>query len=398
MTPMGSEVTRELERVEMSIVHEVVRQKYCCRKCQEHVKVAPGPERVIEKGILGNGFLSHVIAERFGNHMPYHRLERKYAAEGIEISRTVLCRSAIECAERLEPIWRAMLEEVRRSAVIHADDTPVVLQEGSDGERATGRLWIYRSLEDDLLYDFTESRSRDGPMRILEDFSGFLQADAWPGFDAMVTPRGRAIEVGCWAHARRYFVRARDSDALLADQALERIRKLYAIERAAKEAQLDAAAVRELRQQQALPILAELKAWMDLARTKVLDKSPSATAIDYACSNWGALTRYVEDGRLAIDNLPAERALRAVAVGRKNWIMIGNQRGGHAAAVLFSLVQTCKAHGIVPQTYLRDVLLRVRHEREPRRLLPLEWKVHFASQVEDELRRAERLIREAVAG
>jgi len=396
MAAMGSEVTRELERIEMSIVHEIVREKYCCRKCQEHVKVAPTPERVIAKGLLGTGFLAHVITERFGNHMPYHRLEKKYEAEGIEISRGVLCRSAIECAEKLLPVWEAMHKEVLQSAAIHTDDTPVVLQESSQGERATGRLWIYRSLEDDLLYDFTESRSRKGPVEVLGEYAGYLQADAFPGYDGFFAPRGRATEVGCFAHARRYFVKAQDSDPVLAQEALTRIRQLYAIERVAKEAGLGQEARRELRQSQAKPVLAELKAWMDLARTKVLDKSPLATAIDYACSNWAALNRYVEDGRLAIDNLAAERALRAVAVGRKNWMMIGNERGGEAAAILLSMVQTCKAHGIVPQTWLRDVLLRVEHEPDKRSLTPRHWKARFSAEVEGELARAERLLRQAV--
>ena len=397
MSPMGEEITRELERVELSIVHEIVRKKYCCRTCQEHVKVAPGPDRVIDKGLLGTGFLAHVITERFGQHMPYYRLEKKYAAEGLEVSRAVMCRSALQCAEILQPIWESMAESVRNKPVVHTDDTPVVLKEASHGESATGRLWIYRSLDDELVYDFTESRSRDGPLAMLGDYQGFIQADAFAGYDIFFAPRGRAIEVGCWAHARRYFVRARDSDPTLADQAIEQIGRLYAVERVAKLHELDAEGKRKLRQSSASPVLAELREWLESTGPKVLDKSPLAKAIHYALSNWAALVRYVEDGRLNIDNLPAERALRAVAVGRKNWLMVGNVRGGKAAAVLYTLVQTCKEIGVVPQTYLRDVLIRIGRETDVAKLTPHGWKQHFAGQVEQELSRAEQVIRAALS-
>jgi transposase len=397
MKPMGEEITRELERVEIAIVHEFVRKKYCCRVCQEHVKIASGPDRVIDKGILGTGFLAHVIAERFGHHMPYHRLEKKYASEGLDLSRTILCRSSLQCAELLQPIWDAMVNEVRASPVIHTDDTPVVLQESSDGERATGRLWIYRDLDGRLVYDFSESRSRDGPLKILGDYAGYIQADAFPGYDIFFAPRGRATELACWAHARRYFVRARDSDATLADAAIERIGQLYAVERVAKLQELSADGRCELRRSMAKPVLTALKPWLELTRMQVLDKSPMAKAIDYTLSNWNALVRYVEDGRLNLDNLPAERALRAVAVGRKNWMMIGNERGGNAAAVLYTLVQTCKEIGIVPQTYLRDVLLRIGRESDVTKLTPHGWKKHFAAEVESELARAARLLKDALA-
>ncbi|MBL8839921.1 MAG: IS66 family transposase [Planctomycetes bacterium] len=237
----------------------------------------------------------------------------------------------------------------------------------------------------------------NGPIAMLGDYAGHIQADAFAGYDVFFAPRGRAIEVGCWAHARRYFVRARDSDATLADEGLERIGRLYAAERVAKLHGFDADGLRELRQGSARPVLAELKEWLEATKPKVLDKSPLANAIHYALANWAALVRYVEDGRLNIDNLPAERALRAVAVGRKNWLMVGNVRGGKAAAVLYTLVQTCKEIGVVPQTYLRDVLLRIGRETDVAKLTPHGWKQHFAGQVEQELSRAEQVIRSALS-
>ena len=381
MSEMGREVTRELERVETFVVHEIVRKKYCCRVCQEHVKIAPGPARVIEKGMLSTSALAHLIVERFGNHLPYHRLEKKYAAEGIDLSRSVLCRSALACAELLKPIWEQMKAEIQKADLIQSDDTPVVLEESSLGGRKTARLWIYRDLEDRQLYDFTESRSRDGPEEILLPCAGFLQVDAFGGYDGFFRPGSKLIEVGCWAHARRYFKRALDSEQELAKEAIVRIRELYAIERAAKEQQLDRDRVLRLRQEHAVPLLERFKTWLEVTRTQVLDKGPLAKAIGYALKNWVALKRYTTDGRIPIDNNAAERSLRAVAVGRKNWIQIGNVRGGEGAAILFSVVQTCKAIGVDPKTYVQDVLLRVANEADASKLTPHGWKMHFASSV-----------------
>jgi transposase len=378
MEPMGKEVTKVLERVETFVAHEIERVKYCCRVCQDHVKIAPAPDRVIDKGILGTGAIAHVMTERFANHLPYHRLEKKYEAEGVKLSRTVLCRTVLQGAEILEPVFDEHARETLASSILHSDDTPVFLQESSTGGAKTARLWIYLDQEGRHVYDFTESRSRDGPQRILADFKGYLQVDAFGGYDVFFGPGSKMTEVGCWAHARRYFKRALDSEKDLAMEAMARIRQLYLIEREAKLAGLEPDGVRRLRQEQALPLLASFKAWLELTRTQVLDKGPMAKAIHYATSNWTALTRYTEDGRLAIDNNAAERALRVVAVGRKNWIQIGNERGGKAAATLYSLVMTCKAIGIDPKTYLADVLLRIGKESDVKKLTPRGWKKHFA--------------------
>jgi transposase len=344
--------------------------------------------------MLGTGALAHVITERFGNHLPYHRLEKKYAAEGLALSRSVLCRSSLACAELLQPIWQQMLAEIRAADLLQTDDTPVVLQESSIGARKTARMWIYRDLKKRHVYDFTESRSRDGPLAILGDFEAFVQADAYGGYDVLFGPGSKMTEVGCWAHARRYFKQALDAEQALATEALATIRRLYAIERAAKEQNLDADGVLRLRQEHAVPELERFKTWLEVTRTQVLDKGPMAKAIGYALSNWIALNRYVTDGRIPIDNNGAERALRAVAVGRKNWILIGNVRGGKCAAILYSLVQTAKAIGIDPKTYLRDVLERIAKEADVEKLTPHGWQQHFAAEVAAE---RDRLLAAAVA-
>jgi transposase len=193
---------------------------------------------------------------------------------------------------------------------------------------------------------------------VLEGFTGYLQADAYPGYDAFFRD-GRVLEVGCWAHVRRCFAKAEEQEPQLAKAAIDRIRELYLIERAAKDRGLTPQAVRELRRVEALPRLAALRDWLSVTRAQVLDKGAPAKAIDYALSNWAALCRYCDDAHLEIDNNGAERALRTVAVGRKNWICAGKERGGSTAAVFYTLIATCQEHGVDPRTYLRDVLLRI---------------------------------------
>lgn len=394
MKAIGSEVSHTLERVETFVRHDTIRTKYACTVCHEHVKIAPGPDRVIEKAILGTGALAHVITERFGNHLPYHRLEKKYAAEGIDLSRSILCRSALACAERLAPIREQMVKELRSAQVLQLDDTPVVLQESSTGGRKTGRMWIYRELQGNEVYDFTESRSRDGPRDLLGDHKGFVQADAYSAHDVLFGPGSRMVEVGCWAHARRHFKQALDSEKALATEAIATIRSLYLVERAAKEQGLDPAGVLRLRQAQSAPVLERFKSWLEVTRTQVLDKGPMAKAIGYTLSNWTALTRFTADGRIPIDNNGAERALRAVAVGRKNWTQIGNVRGGEGAAILYSLVQSARSIGIDPKTYVRDVLERIAKEPDLAKLTPRGWKQHFAAQA---AARRDRLLVAAVS-
>lgn len=383
---IGEEISRELERVEMTLVHEIARKKYACRACTEGVVTTPGPDRVIEKGLLGPDFLSHVLCERFGNHMPYHRLEKKYASEGLDLSRTVLQRSAARCAELLEPIWQQLKRDVLASPVIHTDDTSVRLIKPTDGTPPrNARIWVYVDLRGRHWYDYTETRERDGPQRVLGDFTGFIQADAYPGYDRLYLPGG-ATEVGCWAHARRKFIDIEDLEPGLSRQAIELIRRLYAVEQDAKDQSLDTEGRRQLRQEQALPVLQEIAAFLEAARASVLPKSPAAAAIGYVLNQWQALLRYTTDGRLSIDNNVAERALRGIAVGRKNWLFFQEETGGMTTAVILSLLNTAKVIGLVPQVYFRDVLLRLARCSDVSKLTPHGWKEHFAQQVERDRR------------
>jgi len=395
LTKMGEEVRKELERLELTLVHEIAQEKYSCAECRDAVVTAPGPDRVIDKGIMGVGFLAHVLTERFQHHMPYHRQEKKYASEGLSLSRSVLCDSAGRCASLLKPIYEAMKQEVVSRDIVHSDDTPVVLRDGRKGGRRQARLWVFRTLDGINVFDFTEDRSAEGPTKFLKGFSGTLKADDYVGYQPLYKA-GDVVFSACMTHARRYYVRAESTEPEFAREAIERIRKLYAVAKEAKKAAEKARAVTpksedadavaaevtlRIRQERAKPLLESFLDWLTVTRTQVLDQGPMATAIDYTTSNWKALILYLEDGRLPIDNNAAERALRGVCVGRKNWNVIGSENGGKTAARLFSLVETCKEIGVHPREYFRDVLLRISTCSDVTKLTPHGWKKHFQAEV-----------------
>lgn len=379
---IGEEATRELERLETAVVHEIRRAKYACRGCEEGVTTAPGPDRVIDKGLLGHGFLAHVAVERFGQHLPYNRLEKKYASEGLALSRSVLERSMRKLAEILRPVRDQLLAEILAAPELFTDDTPVTIAQPRAGPGSKkGRVWIYLDRDGRHAYDFSDSRKAEHPLTVLSGYRGAVHADAFPGYDRLFVPGG-ATEVACWAHTRRKFVEAESTESKLAADAIARIGELYGVEKAAKDLGDDARRV--LRQEHALPIADELFAWMASVQASVLPKSPMGEALAYALKLEPALRRYLGDGRLSIDNNAAERALRAVAVGRKNWLFFQTDGGGETAIVLLSLVATAKAIGIDPRVYLRDVMLRIARETDVGKLTPHGWREHFQAEVEAE--------------
>lgn len=381
LVEMGAETSQELERIESCVVHEIVRKKYCCRRCQETVVVAPGPARAIDRGILGVGFLAHVIEERFLHHMPYHRLEKKYASEGVAVSRSVMCSSVGAAADDLAPIARQVLAEVLAAPVIFTDDTWAVIAKSGQGGRKEGRVWAYCDPEGRCAYDFSNSHEAEWPRAVLAKYKGFIHADAYQGYNALFVPDG-PIEVACWAHARRYFVKAKvGGEPELATEALERIGRIFAIERVAKEAGLDPPGRKALRAEHTRKVLDDLFDWMVATRSKVLDKGALAKAIDYCMHLRTALYQFLDDGRLEADNNTAERALRPIAVGRKNWLFFQQEIGGERAAVLYTLVRTCYGIGINPREYLRDVLLRIGTETDIAKLTPHAWKKRFEAEV-----------------
>jgi transposase len=279
-----------------------------------------------------------------------------------------------------------MRQQVLASKVMQTDDTPVNVLDPSMPRTRTGRIWTYVGDRKHpyTVYDYTPTRSRDGPDRFMTEFHGYLQADAYSGYDELYRDRGRKItEVACWAHARRRFFEARSSDLMHSMVVLAYIRLLYDVEREARTMGLAGEGRKALRQARSLPILADIKTYLEREQPAVLPKSPEGAAISYTLSNWDALVRYCDDGDLEIDNNSAERSLRGIAVGRKNWTFLGSDEGGRTAAILTSITTTCNRLGIDPFEYLRDILQRI--STHPQNslddLLPDKWKLARPSPV-----------------
>jgi len=373
---MGEEITEQLDYVPASfIVRQHVRVKYVCKKCQEGVAIADLPARPIERGRPGEGLLAHVLTSKYCDHTPLHRQEAIFKRHGVEIARSTLCDWVGEAATLLTPLVTEMRRQILLSEKLHTDDTPVPARNGSGKEIHKGFLWAYIDPANNVVFDYTSGHSREGPVRFLGDYAGYIQADAYQGYDAIFA-QGHATEVGCWAHTRRKFFDAQGSDPARATEMLARIGELYAVEHRAKEQNLDRQQIRALRQKESRPILDAIETRLEQWAGEVLPKSPMGQAIGYARGQWQALIRYTQDGLLSIDNNLAERTLRMVAIGRKNWLFVGHDNGGRRAAVIYSLVASCKLCGLDPFAYLRDILTRISTHPASRieELLPGNWK------------------------
>jgi transposase len=374
---IGSETSEQLEYVPASLkVLRHVRHKYACEACDAagngaHVEVATRTPQPIEKGLPGPGLLAYVIVSKLGDHLPLYRLEKIFDRQGVDVARSTMCAWMLAASDLVKPLVELMTRRVMRSKVIHTDETPVPVQ--AEGQCKSSRIWTYVGDEGNpyTVYDYTPDRTRAGPRRFLAGYKGYLQADAYGGYDG-IHVKGDVVEVACWAHARRKFFETKETDGRRAAEMLEFVRRLYAVEDEAKAAiadllkqQPDApagerhAVIRALRQEKAVPVLAEVKAWLDRERDVVLPRSPIAAAIGYALNQWGALCRYCEAGYLSIDNNAAERALKRVAIGRKNWLFAGHDAAGASHARLWTLIASAERHGLDPQAYLRSVLAKI---------------------------------------
>jgi transposase len=376
---IGEEVSERLEFIPASLqVIEEVRPQYACAKgCG--VAAAEKPAAPIEKGLPGPGLLAQVAVSKYGDHLPLNRLESIFQRHGAELSRKTMCDWMAACAELVGPLWKRMKEVVLMSKALQTDDTPVPVLDRQLTRTRTGRIWTYVGDRHRpyIVYDYTGNRSREGPEEFLQGYSGYLQADAYVGYDAMFKQRQPSLtEVACWAHVRRHVFEAQTSDLCRATVILAYIQLLYAVEREAREAKLNTEQRRELRQAKARPILEDIQSYLQTERPKVLPKSPIAAAIDYTLSNWDALRRYTEDGDLQIDNNAAERSLRPIVVGRGNWLFYGSDKGGRTGAVLSTLIATCKRLHIEPFAYLRDLFTRISTHPHHRLddLLPDRWQ------------------------
>jgi transposase len=361
----GEDVSEQLERIPATFkVIRHVRPKFACAAC-EHVVEAPAPARPIHRGLPGPALLAHVLVSKYADHQPLYRQSQIYAREGVDLDRSTLAGWVGAASELLTPLVDQIRKHALAAAKIHADDTPVPVLAPGNGKTRTGRLWTY--VRDDrpagvstapaVWFAYSEDRKGEHPRRHLKDFKGALQADAYSGFHHLYGD-GNIYEVACWAHTRRKFHDIHVAHASpTTTEALARIGALYGIEEQirGKPAELRCS----VRQTRSRPLLDELRQWMEKTLRSLSTKSETAGAIRYALSHWRALTRYVDDGKLEIDNNSAERALRAVAIGRKNYLFMGADSGGQRAASLYSLIGTAKLNGLDPAFYLRTVLATI---------------------------------------
>jgi transposase len=360
----GEDISEQLEYIPDSFkVIRHVRPKFACGGC-DRIVAAPAASRPIERGLAGPGLLAHVIMSKFGDHLPLYRQSEIYARQDVEISRSTMAGWVGAASDLLSPLVDAIQKHVLAGPKLHADDTPIPVLAPGNGKTRTGRLWTY--VRDDrpagidtpaaVWFAYSEDRKGEHPHQHLSTFKGALQADAYAGFQQLY---GNEIyEAACWAHARRKFHEIHVVHASpTTTEALARIGALYAIEEEVRGKPADLR--RSIRQTRARPLLAELRAWMMKAQGRLSSKSETAGAIRYALSRWHALTRYADDGLLEIDNSAAERALRAVALGRKNFLFVGSDDGGQRAAAMYSLIGSARLNGLNPELYLRTVLATI---------------------------------------
>jgi transposase len=330
------------------------------------VIAATKPVTPIAKGLPGPGLLAQVIVSKYFDHLPLYRQENIFQRQGVWLARSTTCDWMAASAELLRPLYDLMVQAVLQSLWLHTDDTSVKNLGHAAGTTDKARFWIYWGdrTHPYNVFDFTVNRQRDGPQQFLADFHGYLHADAFSGYDALYLPGPRAgaapiVEVACNAHARRKFHDARGSNIVAAHQALAYYGQLYELERSAQRIGLDDDQRRQMRQELSLVILEKFQAWLIAQRAELLPKSPMAEAVGYALNNWSALIRYTEQGYLSIDNNVAEREMKRIAIGRKNWLFVGSAKGGRTAAVLYSFTSTCHRLGVEPWAYLQDVLTQL---------------------------------------
>jgi transposase len=351
------------ERVELVpaklVVKVIVRPKYACKK-KHGIQQRPAPPSPVPGGRFDFGFVAHVLASKFADHLPHYRQQDILARSGLELSRSTLCDIAAGASRLLAPLAELLRQRVIASGLAGADDTPVRLLDPQhpDGVR-TARFWLYRGFEAAPydVFDFHESRSRDGPAEFLKGFRGWVKVDAYGVNEGVYLGSDSILASCCWSHARRKFFEAKSSHPSASAYALGLIRELYDIEDRARD--WSAADRLALRQSEALPVLARLRTWLDEQRPSVLPKSKLGEAIRYALNQWDELLTYTTDGRLPIDNNDTERDLRMLTIGRKNWLFLGAPEAGPRAAILYTIVASAARHRLDVWAYLVDVMRRL---------------------------------------
>jgi transposase len=373
---IGEEVSERYEYIpaQMLVVEEVC-HKYACA-CT--IRTASKPEQPIEKSMASASVLAQVIVAKVADHLPVHRQTKMFRRVGVELSDQTLCGWLRQSAELLEPLYQCMKAFVLSSKVVGTDDTPVKVLDRTLPHTRKGRFWPYVGDREHraVVYDYTPTRERAGPERFLGNYRGYLQVDAYPAYDKFFTdPARELVEVGCWAHARRHVFQARDSDPAHMGAVLAYIAQLYAVEKRARQCGIQGEDLHLLRESASRPVTNQLHAYLLTINTALLPKSEAGQAVAYLLKNWLALTRFLENGDLPIDNNRTERSLRGIAVGRNNWTFLGSDRGGKTMAILRSFVSSCELNKLDPFHWFRDVLARIPSHsiQKLEQLLPHPW-------------------------
>lgn len=393
LSRIGEEVCEKLDVIPAQVrVIRHIRYKYACKCCQgvesegPAVKIAPPPPQLIPKGMATGGLVAYIATAKYVDALPLYRQEKIFARHGIDISRSTMAGWMVMAADRCGVLMGLLRKELLSGPLINADETPVqVLNEPGRANTTKSYMWIFRGGrpgKEVVLYRYSPTRSGDIPREILDGYRGYLQTDAFSAYEQFDARGSDIILVGCFAHARRNFVKAIDARPKgskktgSADVALGYIRRLYEIEKLARQLLPDE--IRELRQEKAEPVLKEFKAWMDERVRLTPPKGLLGKALSYALNHWGKLVRYLEDGHITPDNNLAENAIRPFVVGRKNWLFSGHPNGAGAAATLYSLIETAKSCGLEPFHYLRYIFEKIPYARSegdfaallPQRLTP----------------------------
>jgi transposase len=389
LTAIGEEISEQLDMIPAKFfVQRHIRPKLVCRHC-ETVQTPALPNQPIDKGLPAPGLLAQVLVSKYTDHCPLHRQEGIYARMGVELSRSTMAGWLGQLEVLLEPLVEVLGNELLEERYLQADETTVPVLDPGSGRTATGYLWVYRSgpwsERQAVVFDFQPNRGKQWPKQFLQGFAGTLQVDGYAGYNE-VFQGGKVSEAGCAAHARRKFFDVHEATkSPLAQHALLEIAKLYAVEAEAKDLPpIERAALRRAR---AGPILDRFKAWLQTTLAHSPPRSALAKAIGYTLNRWTALTRYLDDGMLSIDNNPIERTLRGVALGRKNYLFCGSEGGGRRAALIYSLIETCKLNHVNPYEYFVDILTRLPscRSKDLAALLPYRWQSRRDTQTDQPL-------------
>jgi transposase len=375
---IGCEKSERYEYIPAKVIrHELVRPKLACTCGQAGVTIAPLPPTLTPQGIAGSSLVAQVLLSKYVDHLPLYRQQQQFERLGVNFPKSTLGDWVEKGASWLQPIVREMKAQLLGGDYVQVDETPVRVQDPDVmGKCATGWLWVLGRPGSDVIFEFHPGRGKEFAQELVGNFKGYLQRDGYGVYGALARENRGLIPVGCWAHARRKFVEALEEQPNEATAVVNELRQLYMVERHARDECLSPQQRHQLRQELSVPIIAALRPMLQEVREKVLPQSPLGKAARYCLAEWEALNRYLADGRLEIDNNLTENAIRPSAVGKKNWLFIGHPQAGWRSAVIYSIIVSCRRHGIEPWDYLRDVLERLpgMQHSDLASILPANWK------------------------